>query len=284
VTAGAHPRIQPRGRSRVVDAGGVRLHTLEYGDRGPTILVVPGITSPAITWEFVAVELAATARVVVLDVRGRGMSDKPARGFTLPEYADDLRAVAAAFATTEELILLGHSMGARIAAAAVAREPSLAFATIVVDPPLTGPGRRPYPFPLHVYVDALHEAQAGATADDMAKYYPTWPRRELEIRAQWLATCDETAVVETYHNFHTEDFFAYWEHMPPPVAFIYGDDSPVVTRESLPEVAATNPRAELVGIPNAGHMIPFDNLSDFVAQVLDFVRRCGCRPAGCNGK
>jgi N-formylmaleamate deformylase len=267
----------------VIDADGMRLHMLEYGSGEPVIVIVPGITSPAITWDFVAVELATTARVVVLDVRGRGLSDKPATGFTLPEYADDLQAVGAAVAG-EELILLGHSMGARIAAAAVAREPNLASATIVVDPPLSGPGRSPYPFPLEVYVDAIREARAGATADDMARYYPTWPRRELEIRAQWLGTCDETAVVETYNNFHTEDFFAYWTEVAPPVAFVYGDDSPVVPRESLPEIAATNPRAELIGIPNAGHMIPFENLSDFVAQVLDFVRRCGCRPAGCNGK
>jgi N-formylmaleamate deformylase len=256
----------------MIDADGIRLHTLEYGSGEPVIVIVPGITSPAITWDFVAVELATSACVVVLDVRGRGLSDKPTTGFTLPEYANDLQAVGAALGA-RELILLGHSMGARIVAAAVAREPKFASATIVVDPPLTGPGRSPYPFPLDVYVDAIREARAGATADDMARYYPTWPRRELEIRAQWLATCDETAVVETYHNFHSEDFFAYWTQVPPPVAFVYGDDSPVVTKESLREIAAANPRAELVGIPNAGHMIPFENLSDFVVQVLDFVKR-----------
>jgi N-formylmaleamate deformylase len=165
-------------------------------------------------------------------------------------------------------------MGARIVAAAVADDPELAFATIVVDPPLTGPGRPPYPFPLQVYVDALHESRAGATADDMARYYPTWPRRELEIRAQWLATCDETAVVETYNKFHTEEFFEPWSRVPAPVMFMHGADSPVVTHESLAEIQAANPQAELVEVSAAGHMIPFDNLAGFVTPVLAFVDRC----------
>lgn len=274
MTADAGPRIQPRGRSRVISAGEIGLHTLEYGRGEPTIVIVPGITSPAITWEFVAVELAAAARVVVVDARGRGMSDKPPRGFGLADYATDLRHVAAAVAA-EKLILLGHSMGGRIVAATAADDPELACATIVVDPPLSGPGRDPYPFPLHIYVDALHQSLAGATADDMARYYPTWPRRELEIRAQWLSSCDETAVIETYNNFHTEDFFAYWPKVAPPVLFMYGDDSPVVPPHALAEIVAANPKAELVRIGGAGHMIPFDNLRDFVTEVLAFTERCG---------
>ena len=37
-----------------VRANGVRLHLLRYGGQGPRLLLLPGITSPAITWGFVA--------------------------------------------------------------------------------------------------------------------------------------------------------------------------------------------------------------------------------------
>jgi N-formylmaleamate deformylase len=265
-------RIQPVGASHRVRANGVSLHYLEYGRGEPTILVVPGITSPAITWEFVAVELAREARVLVLDVRGRGLSDKPKGGYALEDYAGDVRDLVRAVAP-EHTVLLGHSMGARIVAAAAALHPRLASSVIVVDPPLSGPGRAPYPFPIEVYVNALAEARAGATADAMARYYPTWPRRELEIRAQWLSTCDERAVVETYRNFHEEDFFDFWPRVPAPVLFVYGERSPVVPQEALAEVKLKNPDAEFVGIPQAGHMIPFENLSGFLAVVLEFVTR-----------
>jgi N-formylmaleamate deformylase len=263
-------RIEPVGASHRVNANGIELHYLEYGAGEPTVVIVPGITSPAITWEFVAIELARAARVVVLDVRGRGLSYKPVRGYSLRDYAADLAHLVPALGAREP-VLLGHSMGARIVAAASVLHPNLARATIVVDPPLSGPGRAPYPFPIEVYTNALAEARAGATADDMARYYPTWPRRELEIRAQWLATCDERAVIESYHNFHEEDFFDYWPEVPAPVLFVYGERSPVVPESAIAEVLAKNPAAQLASVPRAGHMIPFENLGDFVSLVLTFL-------------
>ena len=54
--------------------------------------------------------------MLVLDVRGRGLSDTPADGFTLPEYAGDVAAVIDEL-ELEPPVVLGHSMGARIAAA-----------------------------------------------------------------------------------------------------------------------------------------------------------------------
>ncbi len=53
-----------------VRANGVRLHLLRYGGQGPRLLLLPGITSPAITWGFVAERLARHFDVHVLDFRG----------------------------------------------------------------------------------------------------------------------------------------------------------------------------------------------------------------------
>ena len=52
----------------------VRLHYLRYGGRGHALVLIPGITSPAITWGFVAEKLAQFFDVYVLDIRGRGLS------------------------------------------------------------------------------------------------------------------------------------------------------------------------------------------------------------------
>src|SRR4051795_13648764 len=109
-------RTQPRGQSEFVQANGLRHHYLSYGEGERTVVIVPGITSPAITWEFVAERLADQARVIVLDVRGRGLSDVPATGYDLPDYAADVAGIVAALGL-ERPLLLGHSMGARIVAA-----------------------------------------------------------------------------------------------------------------------------------------------------------------------
>lgn len=58
-------------------ANGIRLHYLEFhsGPDQTPILLLPGITSPAMTWSFVAERLATTHRVFALDIRGRGLSE-----------------------------------------------------------------------------------------------------------------------------------------------------------------------------------------------------------------
>lgn len=54
-------------------------------------------------------------------------------------------------------------------------------------------------------------------------------------------------------------------------AVVYGEESPVVTPEGVADVAAANPRAQVTGIAGAGHMIPWDNLDDFLRVVRSFL-------------
>jgi N-formylmaleamate deformylase len=261
---------QPRGASRYATRDGVRLHALEYGGDGPPLVIVPGITSPAITWEWLAEELARDHRVLVLDVRGRGLSDHPPWGFTLPEYAADV-ATAIDEAGYDRPAVLGHSMGARIAAALGVLHPDGAGPLILVDPPLTGPGRGEYPTSLEAFVDQLEKARAGATVNEIREFFPTWSDEQLQLRLEALATCDETAVRETWQNFHEEDFFAYLRQLAPPVLFMVGGDSPVIPAAAVPEVAQTNPGLEIVSVPGAGHMIPWDNLEVFLTETRRFL-------------
>jgi N-formylmaleamate deformylase len=259
------------GESVMVDAGEVRVHLLEYGRGGrPDVVIVPGITSPAPTWEFVAADLARDCHVLTLDVRGRGLSDKPASGFSLRDYAMDLAAVLRELGL-DRPVVLGHSMGARIAAAFAVLHRDLRGPLLVVDPPLTGPGRAPYATPLESFVESLRIAQRGATADDMRPYFPTWSDDHLTLRADWLATCDETAVVETYRLLHEEDFFGLWSRLEPPVTFLYGSASPAVTAEGAREIAQANSRAEVRVVEGAGHMIPWDRPELFCEEVRRFL-------------
>jgi N-formylmaleamate deformylase len=261
---------QPRGASRYATRDGVRLHALEYGGDGPPLVVVPGITSPAITWEWLAEDLARDFRVLVLDVRGRGLSDQPVSGFTLPEYAADV-AAAIDEAGYERPAVMGHSMGARIAAAFGVLYPDRAGPLVLVDPPLTGPGRNVYPTSLQAFMDQLEKARTGATVDEIREYFPTWSDEQLALRLEVLPTCDEIAVRETWQNFHDEDVFEYLRQLEPPVLFMAGGESPVIPADALPEVEQTNPRMEIVSVPGAGHMIPWDNLEVFLTETRRFL-------------
>src|SRR5690606_40799974 len=64
-----------------VHANGIRQHYLRYGgsvggrDQRPAVIIVPGITSPAVTWGFVGEQFGQHFDTYIQDVRGRGLSE-----------------------------------------------------------------------------------------------------------------------------------------------------------------------------------------------------------------
>ena len=129
-------------RSRWVANGAVRLHALDYGGDGVPLVVLPGITSPAITMDFVAGQIGDLVRPIILDVRGRGLSDSGGE-YSLVEYAEDAEALIRGLELDVPL-LLGHSLGARIAATAAVRarpRPVPDAAAGFSRPARTGPAR-----------------------------------------------------------------------------------------------------------------------------------------------
>jgi N-formylmaleamate deformylase len=262
------------GLSRFVSVRDVRLHALDYGSGDPAVVVIPGITSPAATWEFVARELADESRVVVVDPRGRGRTEAPAASQSPSAHAEDVRAVVEGLGL-DRPILLGHSMGARIAAAVDAGFPGLVRALVLVEPPLSGPGREPYPYPLEMYLAQIAAARTGdSVVDELRRNHPGWTDEQLDARAKWLPTCQEDAVRDTYRSFHEDDFLDSWRSTNAPTAFIYGSDSPVVSTDVVTELAAAGSSdVAFFEVADAGHMVPWDNLEGFLAAVRDFLQR-----------
>ncbi|WP_340688412.1 isochorismatase family protein [Amycolatopsis coloradensis] len=256
--------------SRWVTSGSVRLHVLDYGPAdGVPVLVLPGITSPAVTMDFVVRELTDLVRPLVLDVRGRGLSDD-ASDYDLGSYAADVDAVVDGLGLRDP-ILFGHSMGARIAARAATTRPLRG--TVLADPPLSGPGRAPYPTTLDAFLGQLAQARRGTDADEVARSWPRWPRREQELRARWLSSCSRDAIAATHAGFESEDFFDDWPKVPAPTYFLYGGASPVVTAAGAAEAAERNPSAEFVEIPEAGHMIFWDEPEAALAALREALRK-----------
>ena len=262
--------IEIRGESVAVRANGLRHRVLRYGEPGGRdLLLLPGITSPAVTADFLAVLLADLGfRVTVPDIRGRGESDRaPAGQYRLTDYAADVAGIVAGL-WLRHPVLVGHSMGARIAAAyAVLHAPADHGLLVMVDPPTCGPGRGPYPTTRESFLKQLHEAQAGTDADAVRRFYPKWPERELQLRAEVLASCDETAVLETHERFETEDFFEYWAKLTQPAMLIRGGDSPVVPPAAVADLQRIQPGIDIETVPGAGHMVPWDNLGGFLDAV-----------------
>jgi pimeloyl-ACP methyl ester carboxylesterase len=97
---------------------GIRLHYGTWGDpssTGRAVLLIHGITANHTYMAALGQALAARGRyAIAADLRGRGLSDKPAHGYGIPFHADDLLALCDALGLSA-VDLVGHSLGAHIA-------------------------------------------------------------------------------------------------------------------------------------------------------------------------
>lgn len=92
---------------------GLALEYAEHGERGrgPTLLMLHGITDSWRSFEPVLPHLPPTQHAIALTQRGHGGSDKPAAGYRTRDFAADAAAFVRALGLGR-VIVVGHSMGA----------------------------------------------------------------------------------------------------------------------------------------------------------------------------
>ncbi|WP_395061632.1 alpha/beta fold hydrolase [Paraburkholderia silvatlantica] len=260
-----------------VQANGIRQHYLRFGgnDAGcaarDPVIIVPGITSPAVTWGFVGEHFGRVFDTYVLDVRGRGLSSSSSElDYSLDAQAADLVAFAQGL-NLDRYSVVGHSMGARIGMRAAWTRPSGLARLVMIDPPVSGPGRRAYPSQLPWYVDSIRQAIEGIDVDAMRVFCPTWTDEQLRLRAEWLHTCDERAVRTSFEGFHTDDVHADLTQLTIPLLLITAARGDVVRDEDVAEMRALAPHLLHTRVPDAGHMIPWDNEGEFYQAFGDFL-------------
>lgn len=260
-----------------VRANGIRQHYLRYGgddqqlSQRDAIVLIPGITSPAVTWGFVAERFGRHFDTYVLDVRGRGLSEaSDTLDYGLDAQAADVVAFCEALGLGR-YALVGHSMGARIALRAAAASPTGLTRVVAVDPPVSGPGRRAYPASLSWYVDSIREARRGISLERMREFCPTWTESQLRLRMQWLHTCDERAVVASFEGFHSDDVHLSLPWIKVPLLLMTAGRGNVVQTGDIDEIKALVPHLVVSQVPNAGHMIPWDDEEGFYGAFGDFL-------------
>jgi len=198
-------------------------------------------------------------------LRGFGESEALATGYAVADYADDIAALIGALGV-EHFVLVGHSMGGKIALALAARQPAGLASLILLAPspptpePIEDAERqrllgshsrrpeaeetvrritaRPLPGPLF----------AQAVEDSLKSSQPAW--------SAWL------------QNGSREDISAQMSRIVVPVLVAAGADDPVLPTELFQrEVVARLPVASLEILPGSGHLSPLE-VSASVAKLI----------------
>jgi N-formylmaleamate deformylase len=253
-----------------VIANGIRQHYLRYGGEGVAVVLIPGITSPAVTWGFVAERLGRKFDTYVVDLRGRGLSEGgDALDYSLDAGAADVVEFADAL-SLPNYIVLGHSMGARIAIRAARSVKSRIKRLVLVDPPVTGPGRRPYPIGIDWLLGAIHSAARGPSLEEMRKFFPNWTEEQIRLRAEWIPSCNLRAVEVSYRGFHEDDIHSDIPHLKMPTLLVVAGKGVILPPE-VSEIQRLLPSIQVEHVENAGHLIPWDDLEGFFGAIIPFL-------------
>jgi len=111
---------------------GVQINLATWpGNAGP-ILCVHGITANCRCWDVLAEALIPDYRVIAMDLRGRGQSEKPPTGYSLDNHLRDINCLLNDL-QLERAVIMGHSLGAFIALAFAAQYPERTDRLILVD-------------------------------------------------------------------------------------------------------------------------------------------------------
>jgi pimeloyl-ACP methyl ester carboxylesterase len=114
-----------------VDTATIKLHYWEWPGEEPALLCLHGLTANGRCWDALAERLGQ--RLLAVDLRGRGLSDKPPPGqYGLQRHAQDMVDLLHAL-HLDSVIAIGWSMGAWIAALLAADHPALVSQMVLID-------------------------------------------------------------------------------------------------------------------------------------------------------
>jgi pimeloyl-ACP methyl ester carboxylesterase len=213
--------------------------------------------------------LAPDFRTVTIDQRGWGRSAAPAQGYALADMEADALAVIETL-DLERYILVGHSMGGKVAQLIASRNPPGLIGLVLVAPSPPSP----LGLPLEVRQGIVHAYDTRdsiiATVGQVLAPNGIEPDDLETVIADSLAGAQ--AAKEAWPLIASqEDITADVAHIDVPVLVLSGaldrvDPPEVLRRELLPRI----PQARLQVLPQVGHLLPYEAPEEIADRVRAF--------------
>ena len=264
-------------RSRQTVVRRLRFHFTEWGPAdAPPILLLHGTNQSSHSWDLVSLALAPSWHVFALDQRGHGDTEW-SRELDYSTTAMALDAIA--FARDRKLarpIVIGHSMGGRVALLAALREPDFAHALVLVDsgPEMNPGGGRT----IRNFIRNNREFDnLDQFIDNVVRYDPYRKREHIErtVKYNLFQRADGKFVSKNDHRrvegSRTPMDLNDASALSRPVLIVRGENSNVFTPEAGTRLVGALPDARLVTVPDCGHNVHSQNTPGFLAAVRPFL-------------
>jgi pimeloyl-ACP methyl ester carboxylesterase len=286
-------------RDRSIDARGLKIHYLEWGEpQGEPLVLIHGFLDHAGSWApFVGAltkKTAAPKWIIAPDCRGHGDSGWVGAGgyYHFADYLWDLDRVVESLGIAK-MTLLGHSMGGTISFLYSGTYPERIRKLILVE----GIGPQPMSFGDAPPRMARWLADMKGLSRRKIVEYPTLenaaerlrrtnPRLQPELALQlarsaakknssgkWVWKFDplhRTAAPQPFYSGQAVEFF---RRIACPVLLVHGTESRQTRRPDMEERLAAIARRSFAEIEKAGHMIHHDNPERLAEVVTEFLAR-----------
>jgi pimeloyl-ACP methyl ester carboxylesterase len=250
-----------------VDTGTATLHVEEAGAGTPALVFLHYWGGSSRTWHPVLERLAGTARCVAYDHRGWGRSSAPADGYAIGDLAADALAVIDARGLTD-YVLVGHSMGGKVAQAVAARRPAGLRGAVLVAPAPARPVDLPAEAREQMAGAYASRETVAATLDAVLTHAALGEELREQVIEDSLAGAAAAKRAWPARTI-VEDVSAGLERIDVPVLVVAGAHDRVEPVDVLrSHVVAAIGGAELDVIGDCGHLIPLERpqeLSDRIA-------------------
>jgi pimeloyl-ACP methyl ester carboxylesterase len=280
---------------------GLKLHVRCYGPRlAPSLPVVclPGLTRTAADFHELAAALASDSgtprRVVALDYRGRGQSDydRDPRNYNLPTELADLLAVLTALELAPA-VFIGTSRGGILTMLLASARPTTIAGALLNDiGPVIEPsglvriksyvGKLPRPKSFEEGAEILRRLfgqQFTKLTDDE---WLAYSRRSFTTGQRSLVPSYDVRLAKTLEGIDFNRPLApLWAEFDAlarvPLMLLRGENSDILSAETVAAMRARRPALEAVTVPDQGHA-PLLTTPDLIRRIAGFVATC--EPAG----
>jgi pimeloyl-ACP methyl ester carboxylesterase len=261
-----------------ISVNGVTLAVTDHGTASDRADVRPLVLAHATgfcgaVWNPMVPELRTRFRVVTLDQRGHGDSDKPEQDYTWRDFSTDLAGALDAM-RLRDVYGVGHSKGGAAVAGVVAHHPGRIARAVLLDPVLMAP--------VPEVVQAVNPLAVGARRRRMI-----WDSREQMLasfaarppfdrwRGDFLEAyveggtrdrgdgtvelkCPGEIEARVYEGGVRSSSLEYLPRMNVPTLLVSGGDSLTLPPERARQAAALLPQGRLEILPGVGHFIPME--------------------------
>jgi len=277
-----------------IDHHGVGLDIAVDGpDDGPPVVLLHGISSSTATYDFLVAELPRH-RLLRLDFRGHGLSDRAPGDYLVDGYAADAEAVLEQV-VGGPAVVFGHSLGGLTAARLAQLRPDLVTAVFLEDPPLYFGDKAtfdatPFAAVFPLTQAAITQWQAdGTPAEDIAAAMAAMPSMTgqgtmgdenmpdcLAATGRSLTLLDASVFDPVLSGEMLGGFYPSVPFTAPGVLLEPDRElGAAFFEEHAPLLAAVDPQVEIVRLHGVGHLI-HDSVShrkEYLAELHRFLDR-----------